>query len=59
MPPVVVSGLPNMTPIFMRIWLMKIMTVFDFEMITARLDRALPETEKVGNVLVHRLGQGT
>jgi hypothetical protein len=23
LPPVVVSGLPNMTPIFMRIWLMK------------------------------------
>ena len=24
LPPVVVSGLPNITPIFMRIWLMKI-----------------------------------
>ena len=29
LPPVVVSGLPNMTPIFMRIWLMKTTSVFD------------------------------
>jgi nicotinamide-nucleotide amidase len=28
-PPVVVSGLPNMTPIFSRIWLMKIMQQLD------------------------------
>jgi hypothetical protein len=27
LPPVVVSGLPYMTPIFMRIWLMKITMV--------------------------------
>ena len=27
----VVSGLPNITPIFSRIWLMKIRQVFDFE----------------------------
>ena len=31
MPPVVVSGLPNMTPIFMRIWLMKITMQCDLE----------------------------
>ncbi len=31
LPPVVVSGLPNMTPIFMRIWLMKTTMVLDFE----------------------------
>ncbi len=29
LPPVVVSGLPNITPIFMRIWLMKITIVRD------------------------------
>jgi len=29
LPPVVVSGLPNITPIFMRIWLMKITIVFE------------------------------
>ena len=27
LPPVVVSGLPNMTPIFIRIWLMKMTSV--------------------------------
>jgi hypothetical protein len=32
LPPVVVSGLPNITPIFMRIWLMKMAQVFDFAM---------------------------
>ena len=31
LPPVVVSGLPNITPIFMRIWLMKITSVLDLE----------------------------
>ena len=30
-PPVVVSGLPNMTPIFSRSWLMKMHVVFDFD----------------------------
>jgi hypothetical protein len=29
LPPVVVSGLPNITPIFMRIWLMKMTIVFE------------------------------
>lgn len=32
--------------------------IFDFELITARLDRKLPKTEKVGNILVHRIGWG-
>jgi hypothetical protein len=31
LPPVVVSGEPYITPIFMRIWLMKITMVFDLE----------------------------
>jgi hypothetical protein len=31
LPPVVVSGLPNMTPIFNRIWLMKITMQRDLE----------------------------
>ncbi len=30
-PPVVVSGLPNMTPIFSLSWLMKMQVVFDLE----------------------------
>ena len=30
-PPVVVSGLPNMTPIFSRSWLMKMQVVFDLD----------------------------
>ena len=30
-PPVVVSGLPNITPIFSRIWLMKTSVVLDFD----------------------------
>jgi hypothetical protein len=29
LPPVVVSGLPNITPIFSRSWLMKMTDVFD------------------------------
>ena len=40
LPPVVVSGLPNMTPIFMRIWLMKISVMF-----------GNPETTTGGNAL--------
>ena len=36
-PPVVVSGLPNMTPIFSRIWLMKITLVLDLETIPVSL----------------------
>ena len=39
-PPVVVSGLPNMTPIFSRIWLMKIRQVRDFETVPVSLRRA-------------------
>ncbi len=39
-PPVVVSGLPNITPIFSRIWLMKMRLVFDFETIAVSLRRA-------------------
>ena len=39
-PPVVVSGLPNMTPIFSRIWLMKITQVFDLETIPVSLRSA-------------------
>jgi hypothetical protein len=31
LPPVVVSGLPYITPIFMRIWLMKITSVLALE----------------------------
>ncbi|MCK4918274.1 MAG: glycosyltransferase family 4 protein [Candidatus Pacebacteria bacterium] len=30
----------------------------DFDMITARIDRKLPKKEKIGNVLVYRLGVG-
>ncbi len=32
---------------------------FTFEMITARLDPQLPVEEKIGSVLVHRIGRGT
>ena len=39
-PPVVVSGLPNMTPIFSRSWLMKMQVVFDFDSDPASLRRA-------------------
>src|SRR5829696_8023051 len=39
-PPVVVSGLPNMTPIFSRIWLMKIKQVFDCATIAVSLRNA-------------------
>ena len=39
-PPVVVSGLPNMTPIFSRSWLMKMQVVFDFDNEPASLRRA-------------------
>ena len=35
-----VSGLPNMTPIFSRTWLMKIKLVFDLETMPASLRRA-------------------
>ena len=41
LPPVVVSGLPNMTPIFMRIWLMKMTIVFDFEIVAGELAQRL------------------
>ena len=40
LPPVVVSGLPNMTPIFMRIWLMKITVEFDLETVPVSLRSA-------------------
>jgi len=36
----VVSGLPNITPIFIRIWLMKITVVMDLEMAPVSLRRA-------------------
>ncbi len=36
----VVSGLPNITPIFSRIWLMKIRHVFDLETMPVSLRRA-------------------
>ena len=36
----VVSGLPNITPIFSRIWLMKIRQVFDFETMPVSLRMA-------------------
>ena len=39
-PPVVVSGLPNMTPIFSRSWLMKMQVVFDFEGVVPSFRRA-------------------
>ena len=39
-PPGVVSGLPNMTPIFSRSWLMKMQVVFDFEREPASLRKA-------------------
>ena len=39
-PPVVVSGLPNMTPIFSRSWLMKMQVVLDFESEPASLRNA-------------------
>ena len=41
LPPVVVSGLPNMMPIFMRIWLMKITMHLDLEMDAVSLRSAL------------------
>ena len=41
LPPVVVSGLPNMMPIFMRIWLMKITMHLDLEMEAVSLRSAL------------------
>jgi hypothetical protein len=31
---------------------------YELEMITAKMDRALPSQEKIGNMLVHRLGIG-
>ena len=40
LPPVVVSGLPNMTPIFMRIWLMKITMAFERLMLPVSLRSA-------------------
>ena len=40
LPPVVVSGEPNMTPIFMRIWLMKMTMQFDLEMEAVSLRKA-------------------
>ena len=40
LPPVVVSGLPNITPIFMRIWLMKITMVFERLMLPVSLRSA-------------------
>ena len=40
LPPVVVSGLPNMTPIFMRIWLMKITIVLERLMLAVSLRSA-------------------
>jgi hypothetical protein len=39
LPPVVVSGEPYMTPIFMRIWLMKITIVFEREIEPVSLRR--------------------
>jgi hypothetical protein len=40
LPPVVVSGLPNMTPIFMRIWLMKMTIVLVFFTVAVSLRSA-------------------
>jgi hypothetical protein len=40
LPPVVVSGLPNITPIFMRIWLMKMTSVPARLMLPASLRNA-------------------
>ncbi len=40
LPPVVVSGLPNITPIFIRIWLMKITIVREREMTEVNLRSA-------------------
>ncbi len=40
-PPVVVSGLPNMTPIFSRIWLMKIRQVLDLATMAGQLAQGL------------------
>ena len=40
LPPEVVSGLPNITPIFSLSWLMKIQSVLDFEREPANLRRA-------------------
>ncbi|CUI65931.1 Uncharacterised protein [Achromobacter xylosoxidans] len=39
-PPVVVSGLPNITPIFMRIWLMKMTMQLVFLMVAVSLRSA-------------------
>ena len=39
-PPAVVSGLPNMTPIFMRIWLMKMTVHLLLEMVPVSLRSA-------------------
>jgi len=39
-PPVVVSGLPNMTPIFSRSWLMKMHVVLDLDSEPASLRSA-------------------
>jgi len=35
---VVVSGLPNITPIFMRIWLMKMIAVWDLEVMAVSFE---------------------
>ncbi len=32
--------------------------MFEFEMVTARMRRSVPTKEKIGNILVHRLGLG-
>ena len=40
LPPVVVSGLPNMTPIFSRNWLMKMQVVLVLLMVEVSLRRA-------------------
>jgi hypothetical protein len=63
LPPVVVSGLPNITPIFIRIWLMKITMQFDREIdevslrIAWLISRAWTPTEAVAHV-AFELGLG-
>jgi predicted PurR-regulated permease PerM len=44
----VVSGLPNMTPIFSRIWLMKIRAVRDLETVPVSLRRACDMRHWIG-----------
>jgi hypothetical protein len=55
LPPVVVSGLPNMTPIFMRIWLMKMTSVLVRLMLAGELAQRLAHQARLqaGQLVAH------